>query len=127
MKLKDHVYIVTGATSGMGKATAILFAKHGAKLVVNGRNIERGNLLLEELKQITTDVIFHSGNVALPEVNKHLVDLAIENYGKLTGIITNAGVLGLGSITDISIKDWHTTLDQISIPSFIYVNMQSLI
>lgn len=120
MKLNDHVYIITSATSGMGKATAILFAKHGAKIVVNGRNIERGNSLIEELKRITTDVIFHPGDVSLPDVNKHLVELAIENYGKLTGIITNAGVLGLGSITDISIKDWHTTLDT-NFNSFFYL------
>ena len=120
MKLKDNVYIITGATSGMGKATAILFAKQGAKLVINGRNIKKGNLLVEEIKQITTEVIFYPGDVSLPEVNKHLVKLAIEKYGMLNGIITNAGILGLGSITDISISDWHSALDT-NFNSFFYL------
>lgn len=120
MKLIDQVYIITGATSGMGKAIAVLFAKQGAKLVLSGRNIERGNALVEELKQITTDIEFHPGDVSDPAVNRHLVELAINTYGKLTGIVSNAGILGLGNITDISIEDWHTALNT-NFNSFFYL------
>lgn len=120
MKLKDQVYIITGATSGIGKAIAILFAKQRAKLVLSGRNVERGNALDKELKQITTDIVFCYGDVSDPAVNQQLVDLAIDTYGKLTGIVTNAGILGLGSITDISIEDWHSALNT-NFNSFFYL------
>ncbi|NLB28739.1 MAG: SDR family NAD(P)-dependent oxidoreductase, partial [Clostridiales bacterium] len=51
MKLKDKVAIITGATSGMGRATAVLFAKEGAKVVVCGRNEERAKAVTEEIKK----------------------------------------------------------------------------
>jgi NAD(P)-dependent dehydrogenase (short-subunit alcohol dehydrogenase family) len=120
MKLLDQVFIITGATSGMGKATAILFAKEGAKLVLSGRNIKRGHALIKELKQTTNYVVFHPGDVGDSDVNKKLVDLSITTYGKLTGIVTNAGVLGLGNIVDISIEDWNNTLNT-NFNSFFYL------
>ncbi|MDO5978088.1 SDR family NAD(P)-dependent oxidoreductase [Flavivirga spongiicola] len=120
MKLLNQVFIITGATSGMGKAIAILYAKEGAKLILSGRNIERGNALVNELKPVTNDIIFHAGDVSKPEVNQELVSKAITTYGKLTGIVTNAGVLGLGNITNISIEDWHTTLNT-NFNSFFYL------
>ena len=95
----------------MGKAMAILYAEHGAKLVLNGRSEKKGNALVEELKAVTPNVVFHAGDVGNPELNKELVTKALTNYGKLNGIVTNAGVLGLGSVTEISIEEWHTSLN----------------
>jgi len=120
MKLENQVFIITGATSGIGKATTILFAEQGAKLVLSGRNVERGNALVEEIKSTSTDVIFHAGDVSSPTVNQELVEKAISTYGKLTGVVTNAGILGLGSITEISIEDWHTALNT-NFNSFFYL------
>ncbi|MEM6378043.1 MAG: SDR family oxidoreductase [Bacteroidota bacterium] len=120
MKLKDQVHIVTGATSGMGKAIALLYAKEGAKLILNGRNLDRGKELVQALEAINTNVIFHPGDVSDPEVNRLLVEKAIDSYGKLTGIVTNAGILGLGSITDISLEDWHHTLN-VNFNAFFYL------
>lgn len=111
MKLKDQVFIVTGATSGMGRAIAILFAKEGAKLILSGRNEKRGFELVNELKKTNADVLFLQGDVGIPQVNKELVERSISNYGKLTGIVTNAGILGLGNVTEVSIEDWHSTLN----------------
>lgn len=111
MKLKDQVYIITGATSGMGRAMALSYAEHGAKLVLSGRSGEKGNALIKELKAMATDAVFHAGDVGDPKVNEELVALALANYGKLTGVATNAGILGLGNVTEISIEEWHTALN----------------
>ena len=104
----------------MGKATAMLFAKEGAKLVLSGRNVERGHAIIEELRQISDHALFYAGDVGDPDVNKKLVDLSITTYGKLNGIVTNAGVLGLGNIVGISIEDWHHTLNT-NFNSFFYL------
>ena len=77
MKLEGKVAIVTGATSGMGRATAVLFAKEGAKVVVTGRNEERAQAVVDEIK----------GNV-LDRDGNNTVDIDEEyqaNYAKLKG------------------------------------------
>ncbi|MFT5735833.1 MAG: NAD(P)-dependent dehydrogenase (short-subunit alcohol dehydrogenase family) [Maribacter sp.] len=107
LKLKDKVCIVTGATSGMGRAIAKLFHAQGAKLVLSGRNEKRGNSVVKELK----GSIFIAGDVSEPSYNEHLVKTAIENFRKLDIVSINAGILGLGNVVDLAIEDWHTTLN----------------
>jgi len=107
LKLKDKICIVTGATSGMGKAIAEVFHKEGAKLVLSGRNEERGNALAQELD----NSIFVPGDVSEPGYNEQLVKTALENFGKLDVVSINAGVLGLGNVVDLSPDDWHQTLN----------------
>lgn len=107
MKLKDKVCIVTGSTSGMGKAIAQSFAKAGAKLVLSGRNTERGNALQKELKES----IFVEGDVQDPEYNKKLVDTAVSHFGHLDVISLNAGILGLGNVVDLPISTWKSTFE----------------
>ena len=121
MRLKDQVFIITGATSGMGRAIAVLFAQQGAKLILNGRNVEQGDILVDELKQINTDSCFYAGDIGDVFVNKELVSLAIARYGKLNGIVTNAGVLGLGKVTEISIEDWLITMNT-NLNAFFYLS-----
>jgi len=106
-KLKDKICIVTGATSGMGKAIAQTFHTQGAKLVLSGRNVERGNALANELE----NSIFVNGDVSDPDYNEQLVKTAVEKYGSLDIVSLNAGILGLGNVVALSIDDWHQTLN----------------
>lgn len=121
MKLKNKVAIVTGATSGMGKAIAQAFHKEGAKLIVSGRNVERGEALAQEL----SDSVFVSGDVSQPDYNKELVDTAIQTYGKLDIISLNAGVLGLGNVVDLPIESWLKTMDT-NLGSIFYLSKYAL-
>jgi len=121
LKLKDKVCIVTGATSGMGKAIAKRFHTEGAKLVLSGRNIERGNPLAKELD----NSIFIAGDVSDANYNQRLVNIAIENFGKLDIVSMNAGILGLGSITNLSTDDWHTTLNT-NLSSIFYLSKYAI-
>ncbi|WP_422083339.1 SDR family NAD(P)-dependent oxidoreductase [Ulvibacterium sp.] len=106
-KLKDKVCIVTGATSGMGKSIAEVFSEEGAKLVLSGRNTERGNALATALKE----AIFIPGDVSEAPYNEKLVQAAIENFGKLDVLSINAGILGLGNVVQLDLAEWQKTLD----------------
>jgi len=109
--LKNRVIIVTGATSGMGTAMAHAFAREGARLIVSGRNEEKGNRLVDELKKYHSDIVLVCGDIGDPKTNEILVKTAIENFGSLDTIVANAGVLGLGEVTSLAISEWHKTLN----------------
>lgn len=108
-KLQDKTYIITGASSGMGKATAILFAKEGAQLVLSGRNEERGNELVNQIEELGAKAVFLAGDVAEIQYNQALVDAALQHFGKLDGVVCHAGTLGLGSIMDLEPSLWRET------------------
>ena len=107
-RLNGKVYIVTGATSGMGRATAELFSAEGARLVLNGRDRAKGK---EVFARLGDDAVFHYGDAATEATNKRLVELAIERFGRLDGIVCNAGVLGLGPVTELPEEMWLRTFD----------------
>ena len=109
-QLKDKVFIVTGATSGIGKEIATCFASEGASLILSGRSEIRGKEVEDQIIKQNGKALFLVGNVAEPEYNKQLVNAAIDKFGKLNGIMTNAGTLGLGSVTEISPSVWNETL-----------------
>ncbi|WP_296704838.1 glucose 1-dehydrogenase [Algoriphagus sp.] len=111
MRLKGKTAIITGATSGMGKAMAERFSMEGASLVLSGRSQERGLELERNLNKAGGKVVFVAGDVGKLEVNEILVKTAIEHFGKLDTVVTNAGKLGLGSITEISLNEWQETIN----------------
>lgn len=107
-RLDGKVYVVTGATSGMGRATAQLFSAEGARLVLNGRDEAKGAEVLAGLKGAAA---FRYGDAAEEETNKELIELALERFGRLDGVVCNAGMLGLGSVTEIEDEMWRRTFD----------------
>ena len=107
MPLKDRVCIVTGATSGMGKAMATTLHSEGAKLVLSGQNAQRG----EALRKALAGSVFVAGDVSDADYNKKLVETAIDTFGKLNVLVLSAGRLGLGSVLEVPISDWKKTLD----------------
>lgn len=117
MKLQNKTYIITGATSGMGKAIALTFAKEGANLILSGRNEEAGKQLC---KQVSGKAYFLPGDVSESDYNQALVNLAVEKFGQLDGLSTNAGMLGLGSVTELSLEHWSQTLE-VNLSSVFYL------
>ncbi|PKA98858.1 3-oxoacyl-[acyl-carrier protein] reductase [Flavobacteriaceae bacterium MAR_2009_75] len=105
-KLENKVCIVTGATSGMGKAIAQSFATEGAKLILSGRDQERGEKLSAQL----SGSIFIAGDVGEASYNESLVDAALENFGAVDILSLNAGILGLGNVVDLSESLWNQTI-----------------
>lgn len=110
-KLSDKVAIVTGGTSGMGKATALLFATEGAAVVISGRNQSRGDETVKEIKNRGGSAIFVSGDIQDYEMNQLLVQTTVQAFGGVDIIFPNAGLLGLGPVTDLPLELWHQTLN----------------
>ena len=109
MKLKENVYIITGSTSGMGKGIALKFVEEGASLILSGRNRDKGEEIVQKIKSKNGQAEFYPGDVGEESTNKELVNLAIKRFGKLDGVITNAGILGLGKVTELDTETWHRT------------------
>ena len=104
MKLKDKSIVVTGASSGMGKAIVELFAQEGGNVVAVARRKERLDALAEELKDAPGKVVPFPADVTLKENNEAMIDKAVEEFGKLDVLINNAGVMDdmspMGEVTD---------------------------
>lgn len=123
MKKLDHkVAIVTGATSGIGKAIAQLFVSHGAKVILSGRDEIRGNVLQEALGP---QAVFIAGDIRNSAYNELLVTKAIAHFGKLDILSLNAGILGLGSVTELPEDLWKNTLDS-NLTSIFYLSKYAI-
>ena len=109
MRLQGKTAILTGATSGMGKAMAERFVSEGASVILSGRDELRGKELEKNLIEKGGKAVFIAGDITQIPVNETLVREAIHNFGKLDIVVTNAGKLGLGSVTDISFEEWNET------------------
>jgi NAD(P)-dependent dehydrogenase (short-subunit alcohol dehydrogenase family) len=109
-RMKGRSAIVTGATSGMGRATALLFAREGASIVASGRDEERGRSLVDEIRAAGGRVEFVPGDVGLPETSGRLVETSERVFGGVDTIVCFAGMLGLGSVADVPPAVWRQTL-----------------
>lgn len=109
MKFKNRVFIITGATSGMGKEIALKFVAEGASLILSGRDQKRGEEVLQSIKSNRGNADFLAGDVGVESTNKKLINLAVKKFNKLDGIVTNAGILGLGKVTELDTDLWYRT------------------
>lgn len=110
--LKDKIAIVTGASSGIGYATARLFAQQGAKVVAAARRQAELDALVGEIERLGGMAIAIAGDVKDEAYAKALVNAAIDRFGGLDIAFNNAGVVGeMGPVSDLSTAGWHNTLD----------------
>lgn len=93
MRLEGKSVVVTGASSGMGKAIVELFVKEGANVVAVARRKERLEALAESLKDAPGKMIAFAGDVSKREDDEAMIDLAVKEFGKLDVLINNAGVM----------------------------------
>jgi NAD(P)-dependent dehydrogenase (short-subunit alcohol dehydrogenase family) len=101
--MSQPVVLVTGALTGIGRATAIAFAEEGACVAVSGRHSDKGEALVAELKKKgASDAIFMKADVRNEAEVSAMVDQVIEKFGRLDIAVNNAGKETLGMITDVT-------------------------
>ena len=93
MRLENKVAVVTGASSGVGREIALLFAKEGAKVVAVARRAERLAELEEQGKAFKGEIVAFAGDVSLEETNEKMIDFTIEKFGRFDILINNAGLM----------------------------------
>jgi len=110
-RLSGKVAIVTGASSGIGRATAKLFAAEGAKVVVGARREAELAELAREIRTAGGEALALAGDVQSEQYAKDLVAAAVKSYGRLDVAFNNAGTLGpIGPSTEVDIAAWNEAL-----------------
>ncbi|MDR8390020.1 SDR family oxidoreductase [Aliifodinibius sp. S!AR15-10] len=109
--LEKKVALVTGAASGIGKETALLFAKEGAKVLVSDIDADDGRKVVEQIKNNGGEASFFKADVSKPEEQEALVEAARKKYGALHIAFNNAGIVGpVGPVADIPIEEWDQVI-----------------
>ena len=110
--MSNPVVLITGALSGIGRATAIAFAKNGAKVVAAGRRDEDGKALVEELRSFGSEAQFVNADVRKEDDVRAMVDTAVARFGRLDVAVNNAGTEGqVGPITDQTEESFAATFE----------------
>jgi NAD(P)-dependent dehydrogenase (short-subunit alcohol dehydrogenase family) len=106
------VVLITGALTGIGRATALGFAKEGARLIVTGRGVEEGKALEDELRVLGTDALFIKADVRSDDEVGNLVDKAVARFGRIDVAVNCAGTEGKpGPIVDQTAESYAATFD----------------
>lgn len=111
MKLIDKVALITGGNSGIGKATAILFAKEGARVCLTGRNETRCKKVIEEINEGGGQAIYVIADVRSSDECQKTVETTMKAFGQLDILFNNAGVYFPNNAVDCSEEEWNLTID----------------
>jgi len=107
MKLKDKVTIITGSSKGMGKAAALLFAKEGAKVVINSRSEEKEDSARKLIEKDGGSAIFIQADISDPKDVKDLFQETVDTFGTVDILVNNAGVHNPKEFFDLTKEDWE--------------------
>src|SRR2546429_6349007 len=117
--VKDKVIVITGASSGIGEATALLLAERGAKVVLGARRSDRLEALTARMADAGGEATYACTDVKRREDLSNLVRLACERYGKLDVLVNNAGIMPVSPLDDLRVEDWEEMID-INIKGVLY-------
>ncbi|HEY0177968.1 MAG TPA: SDR family oxidoreductase, partial [Pedobacter sp.] len=109
--IRGKVVVITGASSGIGKATAILLAERGAKVVLGARRLDQLETLAARITSTGGKATYALTDVKRREDVSNLVELAIAQYGKLDVMINNAGIGLISPLDELRVEDWEEMID----------------
>lgn len=109
--IQGKVVVITGASSGLGEATARHLATRGAKVVLGARRTEKLQAICADIQRAGGEATFNTMDVTSLESAKDLVDLAVQTYGKLDVIINNAGLMSIAPLQELKVDEWNSMID----------------
>ncbi len=111
MLLENKVTLITGGASGIGRASAQLFAHEGARVVVSDLNVEGGNETVESIASESGDAIFVKADVGVMADVKALIQAGVAKYGRIDVVFSNACHYPMGTATQLTEAQWDRTID----------------
>jgi len=111
MRLPDKVALITGGTSGIGEATALLFSQEGARVAITGRSLDRGERLAGKIEAAGGRAIFLQSDVRSAEQCRRSVDETLKAFGRLDVLFNNAGVYYPHTALDCTEEEWDQQID----------------
>ncbi len=123
MRLRDKVAVVTGATSGIGKAIALAFAKEGAIVIGVGTKAEKADAILKESQ--LSNLSFFLGDISNKQDVEKLLEKVIADHGKIDILINNAGITRDALLMKMSDEDWSRVLE-VNLTSCFYTCRQAI-
>jgi NADP-dependent 3-hydroxy acid dehydrogenase YdfG len=109
--INDQVVIITGASSGIGEATAKLLAAKGAKLVLGARRTDKLKQIVADISKAGGQAVFQELDVTKQPENDAIVALAKKTYGRVDVIFLNAGIMPNSPLSAMKTDDWHQMVD----------------
>jgi NADP-dependent 3-hydroxy acid dehydrogenase YdfG len=109
--IAGKVVAITGASSGIGAATARLLAERGAAVVLGARRVDRLDALAEDLRAQRGRAVTRTVDVTRREDLQGLVDQAVTTFGRLDVLVSNAGISAIGPVADLDVDDWSAMID----------------
>ena len=109
--IEGKIIIITGASSGIGEATAKLLAKKGAKVVLGARRTDKLKKLADEIHAAGGQAIYRELDVTKPSDNTSIATLAKETFGGIDAIFLNAGIMPTAPLSALKTEEWHQTVD----------------
>jgi NAD(P)-dependent dehydrogenase (short-subunit alcohol dehydrogenase family) len=118
--MKQKIAVITGASSGIGRAAALLFAQNGLQVIAVGRNEGELGALRDEAKKSDGMVKVHLADVTETSQVDRLVSETVQNFGQIDVLVNSAGIIKTGSIEDTALADWDKMMN-INLRSIFYI------
>lgn len=109
--IQDKIIVITGASSGIGAATARLLARSGATVVLGARRIDRLQQLVADIQADGGAAVAHALDVSVREQVQDFIDRTVAAYGRVDVIINNAGVMPLSPLAALKVDEWDRMID----------------